>query len=138
MVTLCDICTEGYLWIGSLNRLAPCPVCLQGSRPTPKHDPPTYRDLVFGHYGRFCACCGTTESLTMDHVYGGGREHMRAFGLSSSQPLYRWLITNDFPAGFQTLCQSCNSSKRTFEHCRQPHPEKLRPGWALPSVGNGG
>lgn len=131
---MCDICTEGYLWIGSLQRLVPCPACRHGSRP----EPPTLRDLVFGHYGRSCTCCGVTENLTIDHVYGGGREHMRAFGLSNSRAVYRWLVANDFPAGFQTLCQSCNASKRTFEHCRQPHPEKLQPGWSLPSADSGG
>jgi hypothetical protein len=75
------------------------------------------RAMVFAHYGMYCACCGTEENLTIDHVGGKGREHRATIG-SKTDRMYRWLIANDFPPGFQTLCVRCNSSKGRGEHCR--------------------
>lgn len=72
------------------------------------------RQAVFGHYGWTCACCGTTEALTADHIHGDG------LGFAGTQ-LYRWLVTSGFPDGFQTLCLSCNSSKSSGERCRLDH-----------------
>ena len=75
-----------------------------------------YCDAVFGHYGRQCACCGSEDDISIDHVNGGGEEHRNQLG--GSVALYRWLIANDFPAGYQTLCRRCNSSKWTGTTCR--------------------
>ena len=61
------------------------------------------RDQVLDHYGRACACCGTTESLGID------------------RRMYRWLIKQGFPDGFQVLCNRCNSSKGTGPACRIKH-----------------
>jgi 5-methylcytosine-specific restriction endonuclease McrA len=80
------------------------------------------RDTVFGHYGKVCACCGTTANLTIDHVFGGGRAHREAFGFAGRSQLYQWLVSNEFPAGFQVLCRSCNSSKGEGKRCRLWHP----------------
>jgi hypothetical protein len=30
---------------------------------------------VFAHYGTVCACCGTTENLSIDPINGDGGEH---------------------------------------------------------------
>lgn len=82
------------------------------------------RNAVFAHYGETCACCGGAESLTIDHVNGDGARHRQElFGDSSnfSHDTYRWLIENDFPEGFQTLCKSCNASKGGGERCRLNH-----------------
>jgi hypothetical protein len=49
-------------------------------------DSQRYRNLVLAHYGRSCACCGTTARLEIDHVNGGGTEHHRALG-SAAGPL---------------------------------------------------
>jgi len=82
-----------------------------------------YRAAVFAHYGEACACCGTTEQLSIDHVNGGGSAHrIELFGRSAvSTRFYRWLIDNGFPDGFQTLCLPCNASKSTGDACRLNH-----------------
>lgn len=80
-----------------------------------------YRQQVFDHYGWTCACCDTAERLTIDHVNGGGTEHRKEIGLKNDaggDKFYRWLVKNNFPEGFQTLCGPCNSSKFDGEHCR--------------------
>lgn len=78
------------------------------------------RKAVFDHYGRSCACCGTTERLGIDHVDGDGRAHRAEIGMGSSR-LYRWLVANGFPEGFQVLCSRCNTSKGSGERCRVNH-----------------
>ena len=75
------------------------------------------RKAVFDHYGWSCACCGTTENLAIDHVNGDGREHRTVIG----NHIYPWLVKNNFPDGFQTLCLSCNASKGNGERCRLDH-----------------
>ena len=81
------------------------------------------RDQVLSHYGPACACCGTDGELCLDHVYGGGKSHRVAmFGRNAVQKrMYRWLIDNDFPAGFQILCRPCNASKSDGPACRLDH-----------------
>jgi hypothetical protein len=79
------------------------------------------RDQVFGHYGTVCACCGTTENLTIDHVNGGGTKHREELGGIGGIQFYVWLIRNGFPEGFQTLCNPCNISKGNGLACRLKH-----------------
>lgn len=83
------------------------------------------RKRVFDHYGQQCACCGSKVQLQIDHVDGNGTQHRRQlFGDSrgaSGTSFYIWLIRNDFPECFQTLCHPCNASKRTGAHCRLKH-----------------
>lgn len=83
------------------------------------------RDRVFDHYGRECACCTSTERLTIDHINGDGRQHrMQLFGRKQYGAgffFYDWLIKNDFPDGYQTLCLSCNISKGDGPACRLDH-----------------
>lgn len=81
------------------------------------------RSQVFGHYGRECACCGTTDRLSIDHINGDGKTHRVAlFGRErESTALYRWLINEGFPEGFQILCNRCNSSKHCGDRCRLDH-----------------
>jgi len=76
------------------------------------------RERVLAHYGKECACCGEKEMsfLAIDHIDGGGREHKRNLG---HLHIYTWLIRNDFPTGFQTLCHNCNYAKHIYGHC--PH-----------------
>lgn len=68
------------------------------------------RDQVFDHYGRKCACCGVDDLgfLTIDHMNGGGRKHLREI---KTRTLYRWLVYKNFPEGFQTLCFNCNCGR---------------------------
>ena len=78
------------------------------------------RTAVFAHYGLACACCGATEDLCIDHVNGDGGAHRAEIGTGSATT-YRWLVANDFPEGFQTLCMPCNRSKNTGPCCRLSH-----------------
>lgn len=74
------------------------------------------KDIVFTYYGGYiCACCGEDEQLflTIDHVNNDGADHRREMGTphQSGQRLYRWLVKNGFPDGFQVLCMNCNYGK---------------------------
>lgn len=75
---------------------------------------------VFTHYGLKCACCSEEiyEFLTMEHKNNDGNEHRKEIGKGSKQ-LYKWLIKNNFPKEFETLCFNCNISKGIFGIC--PH-----------------
>lgn len=77
------------------------------------------RERVLDHYGRACACCGSTDDPTIDHANGDGQQHMaESFGsTTASSSFYAWLIASGFPEGFQTLCRPCNSSKKRFRDC---------------------
>lgn len=79
---------------------------------------------VFDHYGQACACCGSMADLTIDHVGGGGTAHrIELFGREDpgGWAFYQWLVGERFPAGFQTLCRRCNTSKGQGERCRLVH-----------------
>ena len=82
------------------------------------------QDKVIMAYGGYrCACCGETEPffLTIDHVNNDGKSHRKTFQ-SSGDGLYKWLIKNKFPSGFQVLCMNCNHGKhRNKGIC--PHQE---------------
>jgi hypothetical protein len=85
------------------------------------------RVAVLDHYGRECACCGSTDRLQIDHVDGRGREHRQElFGNQrAGPPFYAWLIKQGFPAGFQSLCLRCNRSKGDGPACRLTHEEVM-------------
>jgi hypothetical protein len=70
------------------------------------------RQAVFNHYGRVCKLCGETDfsKLEIDHVYENGKEHRKKSGLGGHS-FYYWLVKNNFPDGFQTLCGKCNKRK---------------------------
>ena len=75
------------------------------------------RARVLAAYGGCCQCCGETteEFLVIDHINGGGTQHLQALGYK----LYRWLIKHDLPEGFQVLCANCNQAKERPGGC--PH-----------------
>lgn len=75
------------------------------------------RRRVLEHYGLKCACCPEDiyEFLEIDHIAGGGNDHRRLIGSG----IYRWLVRNNFPPGFQTLCSNCNRAKFKYGIC--PH-----------------
>lgn len=51
----------------------------------------------------------TIDALSIDHIDGGGAKHRK--GLTTSN-IYRWLIKNNFPTGFQVLCMNCQFIKK--------------------------
>jgi hypothetical protein len=84
---------------------------------------------VFDHYGWACACCGReTKKPEIDHIDGKGREHrMELFGTPNGggPRFWAWLVRNDFPEGFQTLCGRCNRAKGATDTCPL-HPSAPR------------
>lgn len=70
---------------------------------------------VLTHYGNNnlgCICCGESEPkfLTIDHIVQIGRKNKTERGRTGHN-MYRYLIKNHFPEGFQTLCFNCNSGR---------------------------
>jgi len=78
-----------------------------------------YRMIVLVHYGGNppkCACCGESEIkfLTIDHINNDGAKQWREKGFNPrlrSSYIADYLITNNFPEGFQVLCYNCNCGK---------------------------
>lgn len=70
------------------------------------------RDEVLSAYGRECACCSESieRFLTIDHINNDGASHRREIG-QGGLSFYTWLKRNNFPEGFQTLCQNCNTGR---------------------------
>ncbi len=71
---------------------------------------------VLTHYGNgkcVCVRCGFTDirALSIDHMNGNGAAHRREIGYHSGD-FYAWLIRNNYPKGFQTLCMNCQWVKR--------------------------
>lgn len=66
---------------------------------------------VMNYYGPGCICCGEGDIrfLTIDHINDNGNTHRREVG--SGHRLYRWLQSNGYPEGFQTLCFNCNTGR---------------------------
>ncbi len=64
------------------------------------------------HYSPKLSCkrCSfnNIDGLTIDHVDGGGRAHLK----NIKTDLYVWLRRNNFPSGYQVLCMNCNWIKR--------------------------
>lgn len=70
---------------------------------------------VFTFYGRACSICSESDLdvLTIDHPGGDGAGHRKELCPSNhrsggSSKTYRWLVKNNFPSGFRTLCFNCN------------------------------
>ena len=81
-----------------------------------------YKIKVFFHYCNGvpkCQCCGERGLffLTLDHVMGHGKEHREKVGFGNT--FFNWIIRNDFPPGYQVLCNNCNIAKGRRTHC--PH-----------------
>lgn len=65
---------------------------------------------VFAYYGAVCVRCGFDDprALTIDHEGQDGATHLKPSGERySGEHLYRWLVRNEFPSGFRTLCANC-------------------------------
>ncbi len=90
----------------------------------PKHKKPwissgeKLKNIVMEHFGGKCVCCGEAEVtfLAIDHIDGNGAQHRKEIGHTN---LYRWIVKNNFPEGFQILCRNCNWGKFVRGIC--PH-----------------
>jgi len=76
-------------------------------------NPEEIKKLVLRYYGRgklACVKCGYKDirALTIDHINNDGAEHRK----ECTGVIYRWLIKNNFPTGYQTLCMNCQWIKR--------------------------
>ena len=84
---------------------------------------------VFEYYSKCvirCACCGETDErfLTIDHIHGKKKHgHNKN---STGMTLWRWLIRNNFPSGFQILCMNCNWAKGQYGECPHKETEKTK------------
>lgn len=68
-------------------------VALRGGQVNRAPIPSGIRDFVYDRDGHACRLCGTTEDLTLDHIYP-------------------WSLGGpDTPENLRVLCRSCNSSK---------------------------
>ena len=81
---------------------------------------------VMTHYSRGrpeCACCGENfhiDFLALDHIKP--RKEMGHKSSFTGIKIYRWIIKNDYPDGFQILCHNCNTAKFRLGIC--PHQKK--------------
>ena len=70
---------------------------------------------VFEYYGNKCATCGFTDmrALQIDHIDNNGAEERKSLGGQnfSGWKFYKYLIDNNYPDGYQTLCANCNMIK---------------------------
>lgn len=84
------------------------------------------KERVYQAYGGYvCACCGETEPafLSIDHVNNDGYKQRKKGIQGSGGRIYRWLISNNFPPGYQVLCMNCQHGKaRNNGVC--PHKER--------------
>ncbi len=83
---------------------------------------------VLTHYGGGnCACvkCGFADvrALTIDHIDGGGHQHLKEIKHHQGANFYYWLRKQDYPKGYQTLCANCQFIKR--DELYQILPDKL-------------
>lgn len=89
-----------------------CVFCLEKANERSKKHNDGIKKKVFNHYGNRCNCCNESmkQFLAIDHINNDGAKHRKKIG--SGYAFYLWLIRNNFPTGFQTLCANCNWGKR--------------------------
>lgn len=108
----CKVCTFAQIRAARIKRMAN-PTLRDKSNASGRERARRIKLAVLAVYGNACACCGETEItfLSIDHVDNNGAAHRRDTGVSSGHKFYRWLIRNEFPEGFQTLCMNCQFGK---------------------------
>lgn len=87
----------------------------------------TKKIAVLTHYSHGlckCVCCGESRIpfLSIDHIHGNGTRHRKEIK-GYGKNMYAWLIKNQFPKGFQTLCLNCNLG-RQINGGMCPHEEE--------------
>jgi hypothetical protein len=74
---------------------------------------------VLTHYGLRgkLRCCAVgcyvqdIDLLTLDHKEDNGVDHRKAINSRGGGSTYRWILSNGFPEGFQTLCWNHQAKK---------------------------
>jgi acyl-CoA thioesterase len=81
------------------------------------------KELVFSHYGKKCVLCGFSDmrALSIDHTNGDGAKHRKEVGGSGTgKRIYSWLVKNNYPDNFRTLCMNCQWIERSRILYEQP------------------
>jgi len=115
---LCVVCGKKEIISGNSNRCEECKLkrnkWYQGSTTQQKDFVRRQErvDIVLNHYGNICRCCGENkkEFLTIDHINNDGGSHRKKINKAGST-FYKWLIDNNFPQDYQTLCMNCQFGK---------------------------
>lgn len=84
---------------------------------------------VLSHYSQGklkCNNCGIgdIDVLCLDHINNNGVDHRKQAGIVGGK-IYRWLIKNNYPKGFQVLCFNCNM-KKSFNGVLAPYAQWVR------------
>jgi hypothetical protein len=113
---ICKVCINEY------SRRRYWAKCGNGNpRPAGSHNQASLlRDLIIEAYGSVCACCGESERgfLTIDHINGGGQDHVRRVG--NIHRMYIEIVSEGFPKDkYRVLCWNCNAVQRYGAVC--PH-----------------
>lgn len=87
-----------------------------------------YKIKVYNFYGAGkveCNCCKEKNIvfLAVDHVNGNGNQHRKNEITGKNTSIYKWLVDNDYPQGFQILCMNCNWGKWIYGVC--PHQQPI-------------
>lgn len=108
-----------------------CNECLKDANKRSLEQYYRIKTAVMNHYSNRCNCPGCIETrfefLTIDHINSDGGAHRKT--IYSGAGMYRWLVKNNYPPGYQVLCFNCNCGKRKSGVC--PHvrdglfPERL-------------
>ena len=80
-------------------------------------------EVIFYYSGGTMACANPygqhnnepytdIRALQIDHLLSDGSKQKRTLKFEDGSALYRWLIKNAFPKGYQVLCANCNWVKR--------------------------
>lgn len=86
-----------------------------------------YRALVIQGYGGKCICCGEQELLFLEihHPDGDGKVDRKRTG-GNSLTLYKWLVDNNFPPGYELLCSNCHQGIHQSEDGICPHKKLMK------------
>ncbi len=101
-----------------------CEKCLKKLREEGVARSRKLKRTVITHYGGVCAYLNCPEHLnphieflTIDHINNDGAAHRRELKRWGGTFFYKWLIQQNYPAGFQVLCFNCNCAKGLFGEC---------------------
>lgn len=78
---------------------------------TAKEERNKFFNLCLDHYGHSCSLCDVKENLCIDHIAGNNGNSPKG-----DRSLWLWIIKNNFPDGYRTLCKSCNRIDGQIRH----------------------